>query len=1070
MGAGESKAEIAKISDLSKLPREEQKVQLNKEWDALTEEQRCRYVCDFRKIDRDGSGNINAIELQLFHSFFVAYVLTHAVDGVLGRKDGCLNWMEYFHARKLLEELANKHFEKADLDGDHMISKAEWHAFVSQTMNDMGVDKLSDTNKTYIIDSIVDEVFENDITEIKEVELRRKVFQVAPSKSQARINYAKALFSLSDQEVAEHQHNFKLFFPTAKVRMTGVEAKCPGDFMRCMLKLHLEKIADPSGKFMDDVGYIFVKGLQAFINRGELFRPFNESGELDKDEAVECVKKVLDTLAANYVGKGSDLDAFCKNEKNYAQGRKLNPLEDVEWAFTGANAGKKISYEKLCAHLTRDHLASKYTDMMAPEMVESCAKAFRKMDNSGDGFIELEEVAAIHSSLFAELWFAYAHTEVDSIIAGDACHKSDGLVTFQEFSKAMLNYKEFPFIAQCIDAHEGKAIKSELIKVVQKQFNDKTDAHASALVAEIFEDKDEMARDDFMQVFMKPKFKTWGERLEKAAIERADPLEVDEVLAVFDEQGGSEAAPQLVNALTEFCLHKISRDLDADAMEELICELKNFSKFYDTELVWKRCPSCNSCTSCDSCNSLSTLDLEYKKQLRHLFHDHLKFITGACAPGSDFPEDGMAVTAGSLIKQLEAVVVPDGSKKGEAVCVITGMNHKLENYADAAKAARRQFKKKSPHRFFAIMTVTIKSCKGLRDADWVPGSAKSDPYCVIEVVGKAGKQLDGKTETVNSSCDPVWEDNKGVVQIPINLMTAYVPEQFKIRVMDQDTYDGDDHLGEVMVDLLKCAVDEHDIEANLVVKKEGDDKNPTVTYDLSVATFETRHDWELACLIKLEGKSEEESEAQLKDQKEDRTQEILRNRTLCFDRFFSPQHIYNIPFNQCEERVLHLALARALFSDTLSADSRKLITMSLIETPKFTVANFLIHFGQGLTLDDFDGLSTCECLEKLSVATFGREPEQPIVKLNEIDLDKNNRQVVLADIVRMIKSEKLAEKLSLNQALDFVHMSQENFNVFFLSKKKLTNKFFGHRATRDARSRSLITIIRSQIYQNSHYV
>jgi len=54
------------------------------------------------------------------------------------------------------------------------------------------------------------------------------------------------------------------------------------------------------------------------------------------------------------------------------------------------------------------------------------------------------------------------------------------------------------------------------------------------------------------------------------------------------------------------------------------------------------------------------------------------------------------------------------------------------------------------------LKLTIVSARGLRDADWVPGAGKSDPYCVCEIAGKP-REAKVQTKVINDTLDPVWE-------------------------------------------------------------------------------------------------------------------------------------------------------------------------------------------------------------------------------------------------------------------------------------------------------------------------
>lgn len=52
------------------------------------------------------------------------------------------------------------------------------------------------------------------------------------------------------------------------------------------------------------------------------------------------------------------------------------------------------------------------------------------------------------------------------------------------------------------------------------------------------------------------------------------------------------------------------------------------------------------------------------------------------------------------------------------------------------------------------LTLHIISAKGLRDTDFMPGKDKSDPYCLVQVLGK---EIAVKTHVVQDQLDPVWD-------------------------------------------------------------------------------------------------------------------------------------------------------------------------------------------------------------------------------------------------------------------------------------------------------------------------
>jgi len=53
------------------------------------------------------------------------------------------------------------------------------------------------------------------------------------------------------------------------------------------------------------------------------------------------------------------------------------------------------------------------------------------------------------------------------------------------------------------------------------------------------------------------------------------------------------------------------------------------------------------------------------------------------------------------------------------------------------------------------IVVKIDKARGLRNADWMPGTGKSDPYCVVKY--KSGEVH--RTQVINDTVDPVWNDS-----------------------------------------------------------------------------------------------------------------------------------------------------------------------------------------------------------------------------------------------------------------------------------------------------------------------
>ncbi|CAE8686657.1 unnamed protein product [Polarella glacialis] len=52
------------------------------------------------------------------------------------------------------------------------------------------------------------------------------------------------------------------------------------------------------------------------------------------------------------------------------------------------------------------------------------------------------------------------------------------------------------------------------------------------------------------------------------------------------------------------------------------------------------------------------------------------------------------------------------------------------------------------------LEVSIVKARGLRDADWLPGSGRSDPFCTCEITGKPATRI--QTQVINDQLDPEW--------------------------------------------------------------------------------------------------------------------------------------------------------------------------------------------------------------------------------------------------------------------------------------------------------------------------
>lgn len=84
--------------------------------------------------------------------------------------------------------------------------------------------------------------------------------------------------------------------------------------------------------------------------------------------------------------------------------------------------------------------------------------------------------------------------------------------------------------------------------------------------------------------------------------------------------------------------------------------------------------------------------------------------------------------------------------------------------------------------------VTLEGARGLRDADWLPGGGKSDPYAVVEIQGKRHSRF--QTGVINDTLDPVWNVEGDV--------PGYEPgDNVVVSIFDKDPTKGDDLLGTV---------------------------------------------------------------------------------------------------------------------------------------------------------------------------------------------------------------------------------------------------------------------------------
>jgi len=84
----------------------------------------------------------------------------------------------------------------------------------------------------------------------------------------------------------------------------------------------------------------------------------------------------------------------------------------------------------------------------------------------------------------------------------------------------------------------------------------------------------------------------------------------------------------------------------------------------------------------------------------------------------------------------------------------------------------------------------IKSARALRNADIALFGDKSDPYCVVEVVGKPGQQL--RTPTINRCLDPVWDFVGELEDVRRGDVLEFI-------IWDEDLLSGPDLLGKAQL-------------------------------------------------------------------------------------------------------------------------------------------------------------------------------------------------------------------------------------------------------------------------------
>jgi len=103
----------------------------------------------------------------------------------------------------------------------------------------------------------------------------------------------------------------------------------------------------------------------------------------------------------------------------------------------------------------------------------------------------------------------------------------------------------------------------------------------------------------------------------------------------------------------------------------------------------------------------------------------------------------------------------------------------------APSEAQEVAQPQEPKKVVKVLQVKVISARNLRNADWVPGTGASDPYCVCKFSGKDATIF--KTKTVQDCLNPEWNHEE---EIP-----GYRSgDSLQFSVMDEDAY-VDDPLG-----------------------------------------------------------------------------------------------------------------------------------------------------------------------------------------------------------------------------------------------------------------------------------
>jgi len=116
---------------------------------------------------------------------------------------------------------------------------------------------------------------------------------------------------------------------------------------------------------------------------------------------------------------------------------------------------------------------------------------------------------------------------------------------------------------------------------------------------------------------------------------------------------------------------------------------------------------------------------------------------------------------------------------------------KPEDQPEAKQEAEQEAQPETQPEAAAVpkVTIAIVGARGLRNADWMPGSGKSDCFCTVSLLGKEEELY--KTKVMNNTLTPVWNE-----ETEVEVATG---ESLEFRVYDADVASRD-FLGKVKLD------------------------------------------------------------------------------------------------------------------------------------------------------------------------------------------------------------------------------------------------------------------------------